>query len=533
MAARLEYNNIIVEFGENRDFNSYLDSEFVMVSQVQSMSGVEQTLKFFDQQKIRATMRLVTAQKKQELDEWFDFVKDGTAFKFWRDWNLGTYIGFEGKSLKTNDGDVGTFAITEVTDAAYYLDPSTGLLTTVGTTGNDTNTPRFPAGQYGGGVLIEGARTNLITHPSVFDNTTSGGAWINSNCTVGDNTTETLDPAGANASDKLTATSNAGGVQFSTSTSISTNDGVASVWLKSPSGDVSVTLKIESTSAGVLTSTGSVNISAGDSWTNLSVVHESSGSVAGNWRMTLTIDTNTEIIYAWDAQLEVGSDVLFPSQAIGAVSTSSITRNAESLEYSTTDVFNQDKITVSFWVKPEWVFDEHPTAALFWVNSTVASNRVLSYHILSSGAHEIRHYNGDNSVGAQILGSASGDFTQNSWTHVVITADSTISNGLLRYIDGVLDGTSSNSAFSPADVESLFAIGSAVGGASPAFCVFDDFEIWKDVKDASWVNNRFNQNRGSGYGRNRFDNMLLDLYKTTERPNGFFEIELVMREQLS
>ena len=526
---RIQYNSITVDI--DRDFNTYLDKKFVNNAVVQSASGLEQTVNFFTQQKIRASMRLVTAQKKQELDEWFDFVKDGTAFKFWRDYNLGTYINFEGKSLKTNDGDAGTFAITEVTDAAYYLDPSTGLQTTVGVTGTDSNTPRFPAGKYGSGVLIEGARTNLCTHPSDFNN----AAWVKgANITVSDNnTTETLDPIGTNIADKLTTSGGTRTLTFTTSTAISTNDSVFSVLAKSPTGEVDIVLAIEGTSGGQ-ESSGTLNVVSngqdGNGFTRYSVTHENDASLTGNWRYVIVVENSLDL-YLFGANMEAGTDVLFPTNLIAPTLTASTTRNAESLTYLTTDVVNQDKGTISFWFTPGWIFDKHGSVVLFH-SGVDTTNRHLTVVFDSTGNFSTTMYKLNGSTFESVTGSGS-TIVQNAAHHYVLTYDSTVSNGLKNYLDASLLATSSNAAFSASGIGTNFAIGSFNNGNNPAFCVFDDFEIYKDVKDASWVNQRFNQNRGTGLGRNRFDNMLLDSYKTTERNNGFYDIELTMREQLS
>ncbi len=511
---RIQYNSINVDI--DRDFNAYLDKKFVNNAVVQSSSGQEQTVNFFTQQKVRASMRLVTAQKKQELDEWFDFVKGGVSFKFWRDWNLGTYIGFEGKSLKTNDGDAGTFTRALTTDSSYYLDPSTGLMTVL----NTVDLPRFPSGKYGGGVLIEGARTNINDRPSDFTGTSS---WAPTNMTVA-TTTETNDPADGTNADKLTADAANGRITFTTSTAMA--DSSMGVWLKSPNGTVSCELVIEGTTSGAL----DLGISVTPTWTYFS--HNNSiGGLVGNLLYRIRILTNTEIIYAWGCNFEAGADQLFSSQVIGAVSTSSITRSADKLLYTAVDKINQDKGTISFWFTPEWIFDKHGSVVLFHSGADT-TNRHLAVVFDSTGNFSTTMYKLNGSTFESVTGSGS-TIVQNAAHHYVLTYDSTVSNGLINYLDGVLLATSSNSAFSASGIGTNFAVGSFNNGNNPSFCVIDDFEAWKDVKDASWVNERFNQNRGSGYGRNRFDNMLLDSYKTTERPNGFFDIELVMREKLS
>lgn len=507
MPGRIIYNSINIDLV--REWNRFSVRNAVNNVSVQSMAGIQQTANFFDQDFITAERERITAQEVIELEQFYEFAKDGSTFSFERDRNLGTYISFEGKSLNTNDGTAGTFAITEVTDSAYYLDPSTGLMTTVGITATDSNTPRFPAGKYGGGVLIEGARTNLNDRPHDFDPVTA--SWVAVDITVTANTTETKDTRNTNLADKLVSSGGTRTHTFTTGTVV--DDCTFALLCKAPTGETDIVLAIEGTSGGQVLS-GTLNIPSNgpepNGFTRVQVRYDDSGSaLTGNLRFII-VQENATTLYCDHAQFETGTDQFFASQPIGmATTTSSITRNAENLEYSTTDVFNQDKITVSFWVKPEWVFDEHPAVTLFWVNSTVASDRILSYLILANGNHEVRHYSGDNSVGAQILGSASASFTQNEWTHVLITSDPTISNGLLRYIDGVLDGTSSNSAFSSADVQSLFAIGSSVGGGSPAFAVFDDLMIRKDIFNVAQVRSLFNFGRGLGIRKNRWSSVKL------------------------
>jgi hypothetical protein len=113
---RITYNSIDIDF--DREWNSFNLLKAGNLSKVDGMSGVGQTVFFFDRDLITATKSRLSGKETIQLDEFFEYTKDGSSFLFERDRDLGTFINFEGKSPDTNDETTGTFTRTNVADSA-------------------------------------------------------------------------------------------------------------------------------------------------------------------------------------------------------------------------------------------------------------------------------------------------------------------------------------------------------------------------------------------------------------------------------
>lgn len=523
---RIKYNSINLDF--DREWNGFNLLKAANLSKVDGMSGVGQTVFLFDRDFITATKSRLTGKETIQLDEFFEFTKDGTSFLFERDRDLGAFIKFEGKSPDTNDETTGTFTRTNVADSAYYLDRSTNLVTAV----DVADTARYPEGKFGDGILVEATQTNIITHPSVF-----GAPWIATNITVNADSAEVDDPAGANDADKLTASAGNGEVEFETTTAVGSTDAVFSVYLKSDTGTVTGTLIIESDVDGTL-ATQAISVTPngndGNGWERFSVVYESAGSPAGNYDVILRIITNTEIMYAWGACLEVGTDTLFPSSVIGATSTSSITRNAEKLLYSTTNIIDEDQGSVGMWFKPQWIYDKHPTACLFHSGAD-ATNQHLSLVITSSGAWEFKLFRNNSTNAFSLINTASA-ISQNTWHHVVATWDATASSNMLKlYVDGSLLAQGLSGPITASSVGTNIGVGSFNDGVSPANCIFDEFFILKNVLSLSEVTHIYNLGNGLGIRRNRWTavELIEGNYSPDETFASRYNMSIRMREVLT
>jgi len=484
-----------------RRWNSFVDEVVDVGARVTAASGVDEDSSYYQRELITAFRKSLSAQEKIELRQWYEFVKAGGSFELQRDRDLGTMIAFEGKSLKDINEIDGTFTRTLVTGSASYLDPSTGLVTFI----NTTDVARFPAGKYGSGVIVEGTRDNISTRSESISNAVGG--WAETDVTVTDNTTETLDPFGNNNAEKITADDPDGEILFDTSTAISTNDGVFSVYLKSVSGNVAMKLEIRNTTAGAVQATKSITVVPngpdGNGFTRFDVVHKSSGSVANNWRIVIEFNNDQDTFYAFGAQLEVGVDVLFASEYIKANSGSSVTRNNETLSYATANVVNNEKGSILKWFKPEWIYNKHPDAYLVSIDGG-STSELLTFIINSSGTASFQVNKSNSSSSGGVASAGISSLVQNSFNHIALTWDTTISNGLKIYLAGVLLQTSINSAFSPSDVGTNYDIGVQDDGTSHAFGVFDDFAIRKDVLNAGHIFDIFNRGVGLAEQRNRW-----------------------------
>jgi len=298
---RIEYNSISVDF--DRHFNDADVEQIDITSENESSAGIIETLQFYQRDYIEAFKSNISAQFVQELRQWYEYVRDGSSFKLWLyDDELGLYIPFEGQIANTKDELAPTFTRNCV---AYYNDVHTGLVTAVA-----ANTPRFPAGKYGDGILIEGTSSNILTYSADF----SHANWATSSITVSANTTETLDPLGTNTADKLAATSINAYIYQNTIFAINTDDCVVSVWLKA---------KYQITDEVVLwilddagNPKASVAVTPTPEWVRYSLAYTNDGADTDNWRFMIHIETSGTVIYAWGAQMEVGDLRTFPTSYI-------------------------------------------------------------------------------------------------------------------------------------------------------------------------------------------------------------------------
>lgn len=492
-AGQITYNSIDINF--ERAWNSFSSVKKEIIGVNMSGSGVKEILSYFNQDFITAAKTLLTAQEVVELLQWYDYVRNGSTFAFTRDRDLGCVIPFEGKSANTNDETAGTFTRTVGTgNNCGYIDPSTGLLTFITT----ADIPRYPAGNYGGGILVEGARTNIVIYQGI-----DHVSWAKTDSSVGADTTETLDPAGGNNADKLTASAGNGNARYDPGVAIGSDDGVFSVYVKCPTATVTGYISLESTTGGELINQAFL---ADCEWARVQVKYENA-TPGGNWRVRIKIVISGEIVYVYCPQLEVGADVLFASQPI-ITSGATNTRNVEKITYPISNIMDKDTGTIGFWVSPEWIYNKHPAACLFWAHDTGDSGRHLSLFVLASGNWEYRIYDGTGAVGKELAPSASA-LSQNTWNHVVITYDLTISNGMKIYHNGALLSTSTNDPFNAIELGTSFTIGSTMAGASQAFCNFDDFFLRKEVLGASQIKSIYNMGAGLGAQRNYWSSVRL------------------------
>lgn len=453
-------------------------------------SGVEETLEWYTQDHMTYERKRLTGQEIIELARFFEFARDGSSFSWETNRNIGCYIPFEGNSLNTMDGVAPTF-----TRAAtgYYRQASNGLFVTAA-----SGAGRFPAGKYGNGLLLEGAYTNLITHPSDF--TSGTGAWNQTNCTVTGNSTELVDPAGNNESDKLAATANNGNVTFDTSTAVG-NDAAFNVWLRAQS-DTAATIRIEGTTAGTSIED---SITVTPEWQNFSLSGDTS-SYIGNLRARILIDTSADVIYAYDAAL-YDSMEFAPPISPNPTATSSASATGEVVDYATSNIIGQNKGTIMFWFKPQWTAGASTTGRfLLFVDGVTSPNRHMSYFITGAGAHELRFYDGTGTIAASVGGSATSDFVADTWTHVAITYDAFLEEDtetLRLYINGSEKSATNTTTLSPNPLSTNFNLGSN-STSSQAHGIFDDFYPRKDVFSAKQISNIYNAGRGIGLRRNRW-----------------------------
>jgi len=522
---RIEFDGNFIDLA--RPWTDFQPRRSLNGSSVQAESGVEQTITKFVQWFINARLNLLNPQEKAQLQRLFEYAEDGSSFTLIRDRNLGTYIPFEGginpsaapRGLKTNDDVDGTFTRTDVADSAWYLDEGTGLLTLR----DGADVPRFPEGKFGAGIQIDGAAVNLITHPSVFDDV----AWTKLLSSIDANTTETLDPLGTNTADKMTASGTNGIASFATGTPVG-NDAAAGVWLKCSTGTVACQLTISGTGSG----SSSLGITVTTEWKRFSHTADTS-SFTTNLQFGISIDTNTEIIYMWGASFFDSAE--FDKGTVGALSTSSITRNAELLTFPSANVINRDKGTILLWFKPRWGLSNlGANFALFHSGASTANGHV-SIGMTSASILQCRIFtlNGTG-LGTDLTPTISSDITQDDWNQLVFAYDGTKANGSTIYLNKVLKATSGSEIFSVSEVGTTFSIDSLLDGTNPAFCAVDDILILRNVLTANEVKGIFDLGIGLGVPRNRWTVQLNDqVWNPRWLSSDVYDIPLLLKEVLT
>lgn len=532
---RIEFDGNVIDLP--RPWTSFQPRRPISEAPVQAASGKEQTLSLFSQWFINARLNLTDPQIARQFQRLFEYGENGATFTVIRDRDIGLYLNFEGginpaaapRGLKSHDDVDGTFTITGADDAAYYLDEATGLLKIAGAAGTD-DVPRFEAGKYGSALRIDGAAVNLITHPSVFDN----AAWSKVSMTIGANTTETLDPAGTNIADKMTATGAAGIASFASSTAIG-NEVTAGVWLKCPSGTVAVTLVLSGTGGG--SDTKAITVTT--EWQRFFIQKDSSGYTTF-LQFGISIDDNTEIIYGYGAGLY--DDFEFDPGTIGAASTAAITRAAEKLTFPSINVINKEKFSVFMWVHPD--FDPIAPDGLFHMlfnsgdaGGAAADSHARFYYDRDAGDRLVLEVNGDGGATKRIdytPGVATG-LTQGNKHHVGFTVDSTVANGGHIYVDGAeLASGSTNSAFNISETGDVFGIGSDLQSTIRWYGLIDEVLIIKNVLTSREIADLNGMGEGLGVPRNRWTVRLADPTWNPEwLQSDIYDIPLLFKEVLT
>jgi len=495
---RLQYNSINVDF--DIWFNEFSVQRSEKKKENESDGGSIETIDFYERWIVRAVKERLKAELIDQLEEFWRYCKGGASFKLWKDRCLGLYLAFEGKSLRTNDELNATFTRS---GTANVIDPSTGLVTSIA-----ENYARFPSGKFGRGLLAEGTKQNILTYSEQLNHAN----WAATNVTVAANTTETLDPAGTNTAEKLTAGAANGDLTQNIATAIGTDDGCFSVWLKAQTQIInSVTLYIKDSAGAIL---ASADCTVTNQWVRYSVAYNNIGNDANNWRVVIEINTNGDILYGWGAQLEVGAHRRFPSGYI-LTTTAAASRSNESVYWDVTEGLEVGALkgTIAFWIKPEWLYNEgggagnDPVRTLLNVVDSAAGS-VLEITRNASSQIVATFYAPDGSTTITTTAAATL-VTQNTWAHIVLTYDLTQSNMVKLYINGALVNTSTSSPMTIKIVDKIY-LGSSDTPDQHADAIFDEVLILMEEKDATWVTWFYNYGRALGYRRNYFSALMLE-----------------------
>ena len=207
---------------------------------------------------------------------------------------------------------------TRTGSTATYFNSAGVLTTTV------ADEPRFdynPSTLAARGLLIEEARTNLLTYSALI----GGTNWTNQNSiVVTTNTTDVTDPSNTNTASKLVSGSATSQTLQSATLTAAVHS--ASVFLRTLSGTVSVELYVYLT-ASPFTVIGTATVTATSTWQRFSFT--TSTATATSYTLAVRVPSGTA--YAFGAQLEAGA---FPTSYI-PTTTTALTRNPDQASVNT------------------------------------------------------------------------------------------------------------------------------------------------------------------------------------------------------
>lgn len=478
MSGRFSYNNINFDF--DRNWNDFQVTKTNNQIETESIAGIIETLEVYNKDTITLSRNFLSGGEIEQLDRWWNYVRDGSSFSLYRDVNFGLLLPFEGKSLESTEAIDGTFTRGS---GCYTLNPDTGLLELI----VSGTTERYESGKFGRGILIESAMTNYITNAD-FTNI----AWTKSNVTASVVTTEILSPTGSTSVYKLAPTGTPAALYFTTVQTVGTDNGTFSVYLRVLSGTKTVTLKLRRKN-GAAADLATQAVTVTTEWQKFQVNYATTGNYSGE---------------VWQAYFEWASGDLyadFPQIETKEHASSyyATTRDPENLYYDVSDIFTQSQRTwsIAFWIKPEWDFDGHTEGSkyLLWITRSGTSNRCVSIVNLSNGNWEVRAYTAANTAN-EIAGSASGHLTKDTWSHICVTNDSAQANNFKLYVNGALVTTDTNSAFVPAEGDRMY-VGCGTGTGSEADAHFDDVFIYKSALSAAQVKSVYSA-QGLSHRRN-------------------------------
>jgi len=477
---RFIYNSINIDFEKNWS-NFQVDKKSIQ-SVSKSVSGITKTLQFYNQDIISLQRTLLTSSEIEQLEDWWEYIRDGSSFELYRDKDMLLYIPFEGKSSNTSDGNSATFARTGI---ANVLDPDTGLITQIA-----ASTDRFPDGNFGRGLLIEKAVTNLLDNTEDFTH----ADWTATDLTATAN--QVISPDGTANADKLAATNDEGNIYQDTATAINNTTGTFSIYLKCMQDTVSGEIELQDDTGTFLN--GETFIATTE-WQRIEVTYTDSSANANNWRAYIEINNNGDEVYVWGAQLEIGTQYSTTYiEDAGA-------RNAESIYYDVSNLlpYNITSWSIGFWFKSSYNYNNHiqGNARFFTITRSGVSDTHSGLYITSAGNIEVDIYDESDTVAANISYSGGGYIAQDTWCYIVITCDATISNGVKMYLNGTLVGTSSSNSFSVTQGGRLY-IGCDISAGDEADGIFDDFIMEKRVLSASEITSRYNSNKAIGMRKN-------------------------------
>jgi hypothetical protein len=492
----ISYNSIDISFDRHLNNLQPVKRERTIVNR-SPFSGVTEILDMYGDEAVSVGIDRLSAELIDQLEEWYEYVKGGGLFDFIGDQGLGLYLGFEGKSLLSNDKLTGNFVRSGV---SYVEDPDTGLLVSIA-----ENTARFPSGKFGRGVLIEPMHTNILIKSAAFDNV----AWTAADITVAANTTEVKDPLDTNTAEKVTTTDTNGTLTQDTASGIGIDCAHFSVYLRTTVIGRTAVLKIMDDSGATLKSE---TVTMTPEWARYTAHYVNAADAnANHWRVQILFPDDASVHYIFGAQLEVNYYVngYVPTDAASA------SHQPDILYYELTEGEEVDHLygSLAFWIKSHFSHDE---------DGAKIASRALMELTDADDAYVIRvsrDSNGKLRVSYQLSDGTTkyvyDDFTmeRDTWCHIVVTWDMTaLSNAICIYQDGALLSAHAESGGLTKVIDRLFVGSGNLAGTVPTDFsggIYDDIILRKDVMSAADVKALYLKGKSAGHRRNRFEDCIL------------------------
>ena len=458
--SRLKYGNNYFEF--DRKLNVFESVDEQLRAQFTSLSGVKEFLNFATKRRLRIGRELSNPGEVSGLRSFWEYAKDGSAFTFERDPELGIYLNCDGE-VYSNDGI--SYTYNGNSEQLYWtsnqFEQRNTFTQNTLVSQTDGTKPRFvndTVKGYKKGLLLEGSGTNEILYSEDFNN----AAWTKTGVTVAANNTDIESPVGGYIADRM----HGSGTIEQSAGALSGTQVSASVYAYDVAGH-DVNIKIKSSIDGILaTSAGFLAVTTG--WRRIYVSY--SGSLAGNISIVIENTNASSNVILWGAQLEKRYT---PSSYMKSEGTSG-TRTGEYIKFPlSTDYFDQDGDrynSFSFWIYPYFGGSDQNTQIIFTIKNDTTGRYFFYFDHSYSGigvweGHGIK-YDGSSAFNNVQSSSLSTDFDM---IHIFIQLHHANAGNVIKfYINGtLLTGTSSNTFtdYAPADLPDTLYIGSP----SPSF----------------------------------------------------------------
>jgi len=515
---RIRFNGI--DFDMQAYPNSFVHINDRDFAESRSTSGIVERLEYFDINRIKLGRNFFENADIEQIRAFFDYASAGASFEFWRDSEFGDALSFENSLTTINEKAVSTFARAS---AGYRLNPATGFYESIA-----TNLPRYIAGKHGYGLLLEKAGTNRCQQSDAFNT-----SWIAASCTVTSNVATVKDIYGTTTADLLAISITGGGVVLTTGYTppTSTTKLCFSIFLRTASGTAEM-LMIIGQNAAVIAST---NITVTSEWQRFTLTVSAGLSTSFAVAIGVASNGGAMNVYASSAQLETALYATAPIPTAG----SEVTRSADRAEWTATDFLDvvNEKVTVAFWVNPLFPINDATSPYFFVIDGAVAATYciLLGLNVSGNWSLSCRDIGNSEHVAA---GSSASALIQNQWNRVVAVIDTTVTNGLKIYCNGVLVQNSSVSPFalSPLSGTPKIAIGGDTGSTCTGPGIYDDFRIDKTAWTANQVAEDYNSRDNAQARRNYWPALRLRQpnFQPQERiGSNLFGMELELEEVIS